>query len=174
MNELDFILLFVILVGIAIGMRRGLIRVLLSIVGIYFTVLVAGYVYDPMADTLTDGLGLGITMMTNFSYLVILVATTVAVEVASRSFFEGTRIVSIGALDNLLGGIVGILYGALWASLLLVPAQFGVATTGGVWTDAIRGSTLVPILNDIFRTVVLDVVRILFIDGIPPLYWPSL
>jgi uncharacterized membrane protein required for colicin V production len=174
MNELDFILIFVILVGIAIGMRRGLIRVLISLVGIYFTVVVAGYVYDPMARTLSDGLGLGIIMMTNFSYLVLLAATTVVVEVASRSFFEGTRIVSLGALDNLLGGIAGILYGALWASLLLVPVQFGVATTGGVWTEAVQESALVPILNDVFRTVVLDVVGFLFVDGIPPLYRPSL
>jgi uncharacterized membrane protein required for colicin V production len=174
MNELDFILLFVIVVGIAIGMRRGIIRVLISIIGLFFSVIVAGYAYDPMARTLTDGLGLGITMMANFSYLVVLAATTVAVEVASRSFFEGTRIVSIGALDNLLGGIAGILYGALWASLLLVPVQFGIASTGGVWTNAVRESTLVPILNDTFRTVVLDVGSFLFVDGIPRLYRPSL
>ena len=174
MNELDFLLLFVILLGIAVGMRRGLIRVLISIVGIYATVLIAGYLYDPMARTLADGFSMGITMMINFSYLVVIVAMTVVVEVASRSFFEGTRIISLGSLDNLLGGLVGIFYGALWAALLLVPIRFGIASSGGVWTTAVAESTLAPILNDIFRSAVLDVLRVLFINGIPSIYWPSL
>ena len=45
MNELDYLLLIIVVVGAAIGLRRGLIRVLISTVGIYLAVIVAGYAY---------------------------------------------------------------------------------------------------------------------------------
>jgi len=170
MNELDFLLVFVVLFGVAVGLRRGLIRVMISIVGIYFTVLVAGYVYRPMGGTLAEAFGLGMTMMHNFSYLVAVVCMTVVVELASRSFFEDTRLVGLRELDNLLGGIVGIVYGALWASLLLMPVQYGIARTGGAWAQAVLGSKLLPTLNDFFRVTVLEIVSLLFVDDAPPLY----
>lgn len=170
MNELDFVLLFVILLGAFIGWRRGSIRVLISILGIYATVLVAGYAYDPMGWTMADASGLGLTMMHNLSYLIVLVAMTVVVEIVSRVVFEDTRLAAMPKLDKLLGGIIGGLYGALWASLFLVPVQYGIARTGGAWTTAVYGSELVPTLNRIFRSAVLDILRILFINGIPGLY----
>jgi uncharacterized membrane protein required for colicin V production len=174
MNELDLILLFVILVGLSVGLRRGLIRVLISIVGIYIAVAVAGYVYDPMGRVLADAFGLGSVMTFNFSYLVVLIVMTVVVEIVSRVTFEDTRLPRLGRVDNLLGGIVGIGYGALWASLLLIPFQFS-----HEWQTAIRGSALLPNLNEFFWTAVLSPLSILFefggncsycIDGIPKLY----
>jgi uncharacterized membrane protein required for colicin V production len=173
MNELDFILLFVILLGVVIGLRRGFIRILISIVGIYFTVLIAGYVCNPMARTLSGGLrdafGAEDTLTTtvSLSYLVVLIAMTVIVEIVSRSTFEETHLPRLRGLDNLLGSLVGIWYGALWASLLLIPIQYG---GGGSWAESIRESMLVPTLNDVFRTSVLDIVSVLFINFSPGLY----
>src|SRR3990170_736118 len=131
-NELDYILVFIILLGVGIGLRRGLIRIVVSTIGIYFTVLVAGYAYEPIGDTLADGLArLGIPMETvgthNFTYIVVVIAMTVVVELVSRSTFEVTRLRYLPSLDKLLGGIAGVFYGALWASLFLVPGQYSVA-----------------------------------------------
>ena len=95
---------------------------------------------------------------------------TVVVGLASRSFFEDTRLVGLRELDNLLGGIVGIVYGAMWASLLLMPVQYGIARTGGAWVQAVLESKLLPTLNDFFRVTVLEIVSLLFVDGVPPLY----
>ena len=174
-NELDYILIFIILVGVGIGLRRGLVRVLISTVGIYFTVIVAGYAYEPMGDTLSGALSrLGINVSTtaahNFSYLVVVIAMTVAVELVSRSTFEETHIRVLWRLDNLLGGIAGVFYGALWASLFLVPPQYGLAQTAGAWSTAVFQSELVPTLNRVFRDAVLDVVGIFFVGGTPELY----
>jgi uncharacterized membrane protein required for colicin V production len=174
-NELDIILIFIVLLGVAIGLRRGLIRVLIGILGIYVTIVVVGYSYRAIGDTLSGGLGeLGIRLSSvatrNIAYVVLIILMTVVVELSSRSSFKDTRIHSLVALDSLLGGLIGIFYGALWASLFLVPSQYSVALVGGVWSGALRGSTLVPILNRTFNVAVLDVVRILFINGVPPLY----
>ena len=178
MNELDFLLLIIIVAGAVIGLRRGLIRVLISIVGIYLVVLVAGYAYKPIGDILSGGLdrlsiGFGKIPAHNLVYVVIVVGMTVAVELVSRAVFEETRLRSISSLDGLLGAVVGLFYGALLASLFLVPSQYGMAQSGGGWSTAINGSALVPTLNRVFRDTVLDVVSILFVNGTPELFLNS-
>jgi uncharacterized membrane protein required for colicin V production len=175
MNQLDIILIVIILAGIVIGWRRGLIRMLVSIASIYIIVIVAGYAYKPVGDTLVGGLGrLGIYVGTvgahNFAYIVVVIALTVAFELASRNSFEATQIRSLGVLDNVLGVLVGIFYGMLWASLFLVPLQYSAATEASPWANAISGSTLAPTLNRVFQSAVLDIVSIFFINGVPALY----
>jgi uncharacterized membrane protein required for colicin V production len=174
-NELDYILLIIILTGVGIGLRRGLIRVLISTIGIYFSVVVAGYAYQPLGDILSNalddvGIRIGIIAAHNFIYIVVMIAMTVTVEVVSRTTFEETRITSLRGLDTLLGGLAGIYYGVLWAALFLVAPQYGISQTGGGWSTAVSQSALVPRLNDIFQNGVLDVVSILFIGGTPELY----
>lgn len=170
MNALDLILLFVIVVCVAISFRRGLIRVLISILGMYVTVLVAGYLYDTIGWTLSDAFGLSLTSMHNFAYLLVVVVVTVVVEILSIAVFEDTRILSLRKLDNLLGGLVGIFYGVLWAAILLVMIKYGVGRTGGTWTDFVLTSTLLPDINNIFDTTVLNIVRPLFLGDFPIIY----
>ena len=170
MNELDYIIVFIVLLGVGIGLRRGLIRVLISIVGIYATVLVAGYFYKPVGNTISGafdrvGIDIGLTGAHNFSYFVAVLAMTLIVELVSRSTFEGTRLRSFRTLDTLLGAVVGVFYGALWASLFLVPGQYS-----GAWITAVNQSALVPTLNGVFRDAVLDVVGIFFLNGTPGLF----
>ncbi len=175
MNELDYILIFIILLCVFIGWRRGLVRVLISIVGIYVTVIVVGYLYEPLGGIISRaanriGIGLGTTQAEILTYIAVVIAMTVLLELVSRNTFEETRIQSIGILDSILAIIVAIFYGALWAALFLVPSQYSVAETGDTWSTALFQSTLVPRLNQVFQNVVLDVVSIFFTDGVPALY----
>ncbi|MGD9099922.1 MAG: CvpA family protein [Anaerolineae bacterium] len=170
MNELDFILLFVILVCVAICFRRGFIRVLISIVGMYFVVLVAGYLYHPIGWTLADAFGLGLTAMHNFAFFLVALVVVIVAELISYAVFEETTIPSLRKLDNVLGALVGIFYGAFWAALMLVLIQYGIVRTGGTLTDFVLDSTLTPNLNDLFDNVVLTIVRPLFVDGLPVIY----
>jgi uncharacterized membrane protein required for colicin V production len=178
-NQLDYILIFIILLGIGTGLRRGFVRVLVSIVGIYFTVIVAGYAYKPIGDIVTNALGeigfrISAVAAHNFVYIVVVIAMTVAEELISRMTFEETRIESLRGFDNLLGGLVGVFYGVLWASLFLVPSQYGVSRGGLAWRAAILQSTLAPQLNQLFQSAVLDIVSILFIKGTPELFLNSI
>lgn len=175
MNEQDYLIVFIVFLGVGIGLRRGLVRVLISTVGIYFTVVVTGYVYKPIGDMVSAafdrlGIELGITEAHNITYVVGVIAMTVVVELVSRSTFEETRIVSLRGADTLLGAVAGVFYGALWASLFLVPGQYSVAQSSGMWSAAVYESTLVPTLNKVFKAAVLDVVSILFVKGTPRLY----
>jgi uncharacterized membrane protein required for colicin V production len=178
-NQLDYLLISIILAGVGVGLRRGLIRILISSVGIYFAVVVAGYAYAPIGEILSNGLGrlsidLGIVPAHNLVWGIFVIAMLVLAEVLSRYTFEETRIRSLRGLDYLLGGIAGVFYGALLASLFLVPSQYGVARGGGAWTTALFESKLVPTLNGLFRDTVLDVVSILFVNGIPEIYLNSI
>jgi len=178
-NQLDYLLISMILAGVAVGLRRGLIRILISIVGIYFAVVVAGYAYAPIGEILSRGLNrlsinLGVLPAHNLIWVMFVIAMMVLAEVLSRYTFEETRIHSLQVLDNLLGGIAGAFYGALLAALFLVPSQYGVARGGGTWTTALFESQLVPTLNRMFRDVVLDVVSILFVNGVPEIYLNSI
>jgi uncharacterized membrane protein required for colicin V production len=178
-NQLDYLLISIILAGVGVGLRRGLIRILISSVGIFFAVVVAGYAYAPIGKILSNGLGrlsidLGIVPAHNLVWGIFVIAMLVLAEVLSRYTFEETRIRSLRGLDYLLGGIAGVFYGALLASLFLVPSQYGVARGGGAWTTALFESKLVPTLNGLFRDTVLDVVSILFVNGIPEIYLNSI
>lgn len=177
MNELDFLLIFIVLLCVFIGWRRRLVRVCISIVGLYATVIIIGYLYGPLSDTgrrafnrLGLGMEMGVTQSEILTYLILLVALTVIVELLSRNTFVETHILSIGMLDPILGAVVGIFYGMFWASLFLVPSQFSVAQSGDTWTATLYGSTLVPVMNDFFQRAVLDVVSIFFTRGVPELY----
>ena len=172
MHEMDAFLIAFLLVGAAIGLRRGVIRVLLSIVGIYFSLIVIGHGYRPISRALSGAFTLNRTLTDNFAYTLLLIAMTVLVEVVSRSTFEETKLRAIGGLDNLLGGLVGLLYGALWASLFLAPIQFDIYATNEAspWTEAVFASELVPRLNNIFQTGVIDIVGIFFNNRIPYLF----
>lgn len=172
MSGLDVILISIVLVGVAIGLKRGVIRILLSIAGIYATLVVIGHSYRPISRALSGAFSLNRTGTDNFTYFVLLVAMTVAVEVTSRSTFEETRLRSVGALDNVMGGLVGVLYGALWASLFLIPVQYDIHRIGlrSSWYEAVSDSNLVPILNNIFQTGIMDILQIFFQDGIPAIF----
>jgi uncharacterized membrane protein required for colicin V production len=175
-NELDFILIIIILMCVFIGWRRRVVRVCISIVGLYATVIIIGYLYEPLSDIgrrAFNRLGLGIMGITQseiLTYLILLVVLTVIVELLSRNTFVETYVLSIGSLDQVLGAVVGIFYGLFWAALFLVPSQYSVARTGDTWTAMLNGSTLVPILNSFFQTAVLDVVGIFFTRGVPELF----
>jgi uncharacterized membrane protein required for colicin V production len=170
MNELDYIILSIVAVGVIIGLRRGFLRVVISIVGFLFIVTATGYAYAPIGRTISGAFNLGQTVMFNFAYVMMLVAMTVVVELVSRTVFEDTSLPALQGLDNLLGGIMGVLYGALWAALLLIPAEFAVVRLGGAWTEALQQSVLLPTLNQIFHTVILNIIRPLFVNGVPPIY----
>jgi uncharacterized membrane protein required for colicin V production len=174
-NELDLIIIFIVFIGAFIGWRRGLVRVFISIFGIFVTVIVVGYLYELVGDIVSRsanriGIGLGITQAEILVYIVSVIVMTAIVELLSRNTFEGTRIQSLGVFDNVLGALVGIIYGLLWASLLLAPAQYSVTQTGDTWRVTLFGATLVPALNSFFQHAVLDVVNIFFTGGVPKLY----
>lgn len=172
MEPIDILLGAVILVGAAIGLRRGVIRVLLSIVGIYPSLIVIGYGYQPISQALSGAFSMDRVFTDNFAYVVLLIAVTVAVELLSRTVFEETHLRAIGGLDNVLGGLIGLLYGALWASLLLVPVQYDIYATlhTSAWTEAVFASDLIPRLNDIFQTGVINIVGIFFSRPMPYLF----
>jgi hypothetical protein len=137
--------------------------------------LVAGYFYKPVGNTISGafdrvGIDVGLTGAHNFSYFVAVLAMTLIVELVSRSTFEGTRLRSFRSLDAPLGAIAGVFYGALWASLFLVPGQYSAARSGGAWLTAVNQSALVPTLNSVFRDAVLDVAGIFFLNGTPELF----
>jgi len=170
MNELDFILLVIILGGAAIGLKRGVLRILFSIAGMYVSIAVIGYAYGPIGRTIAQAFGQNLSGTYNFSYVILLIATTVAVELVSRATFEETHLRATPYLDRLLGAAVGLVYGAFWASLFLVPVQYGISQTGGSWAQAVYQSQLVPTLNNIFASAVLDIVGLFFGDGVPALF----
>jgi len=170
MNELDYVLLFIILLGVVIGLRRCLIRLLISIVGMYLAILVAGYLYDIMGWTLADAFGIGLTSMHNFSFVLVVVVMTFILELLSYKFFEGTQLPVLHKLDNLLGGMVGIFYGALWAAIVLILIQYGITRTGGTLEHYVRESTLVPNLNSMLDQAVFNILNPLFTGGLPEMY----
>jgi len=171
-EQIDILLGAVILVGAAIGLRRGVIRILISMVGMYPSLIIIGYSYRPISQALSGAFSMDRVFTDDFAYVVLLIAVTVAVELLSRAVFEVTHLRAIGKLDHALGGLVGLLYGALWASLLLLPIQYHIYATHytSPWTEAVLASDLIPRLNDVFQTGVINIVGIFFSRPMPDLF----
>lgn len=170
MNELDYVLLFIILLGVVVGWRRCLVRQLISVAGMYPTLLFAGYLYDIMGWTLADAFGIGLTSMHNFSFVLVVVILTFLLELLSYKLFEGTQLPALHKLDNLLGGLVGVFYGALWAATVLILIQYGITRTGGTLETYVRESTLTPDLNSMLDQAVFNILNPLFTGDLPKMY----
>jgi len=168
---LDTLILFGLLGGLLLGLRRGLARMLVSLLMLFLATLFSALLYNPLISTFTSNLGNPESARTGgvvvfFGLLVVFYAI---LEYTIHRNYPYLNIKSLGALNNILGAAIGVVWAVLGMSLLLLIVDFGGRLLGGPGTffaEMIRLSNLTPLFRQLFKAP-LALIRVLFPQGLP-------
>lgn len=162
MNWFDVVLGLLFVVGLAGGYFQGLIRQALSLGAVACGIILATYLYLPLAawfafmypDT-------SVAIRETAALLLSLIALITALEIAQRKAVPETRILAIGPLDQIAGALVAVVAVCLQISIGILILKYIVTLSwpigGTVRLLLIRGmrsSTLAPALYNLLVALV--------------------
>jgi len=146
MNLLDIVILVVVVIAVFLGFRIGIIKAALSLVGLIVGVILAGHYYVLLSEQLSFIPQAGVAEVVAFA--IILIGVMVIAGILAALLKWVTSITMLGWVNQLGGGVLGFVLGAIFCSALLaIWAKFlGVA-------GIISESSLAVILLDRFPAV---------------------
>jgi len=116
MNWLDIVIIVVVAFLGIVGLRQGLIRTVFGIAGLIGGIFLAGRYYDELAALLFPSSAIWANIA---AYAIIAVATMVVAGVIGWLLAKVVNFVALGWLDKLVGGILGVVIGALLCAAIL-------------------------------------------------------
>ena len=142
MTILDIIVLAVIGISILLGVVKGLVREVLSLAAWVMAFLAANLAAPEVARLLPEGMASDeIRLLAGFAVVFVLVL--IGLSVLSMMASKLVKIAGLGMADRLLGGVFGLLRGALVVTILVLLAGLTSLPRQPVW----RNATLVPMLE---------------------------
>jgi uncharacterized membrane protein required for colicin V production len=166
---LDVIILFALVGSVLLGLQRGFVRTLVSTAMMFLASVLAALLYDPVIGIFTGNVGSSARAGGPIVFFGLLVVFFAILEFAVQRNYPDLRIKALGQADNILGAIVGLVWGFLGISLLLLIFDFSASVLGGPATfvsELIRTSYLTPLFRQFFK-LPLSVIRLLFPAGLP-------
>ena len=163
MNGVDLVILIVLLVGIVGGIARGFVRCLLGLVGLALAILLAATYHGQVAASFL-GFIPGDRAPAIVAFILIFIVVVIVVGLIAAAVARALRLVSLGWLDRLAGGLLGFVMSAIVAGLLLLLAVMA----GFGENKAIIDSSLAPQVlrvTDGIVSLVPSEARELFEDG---------
>jgi len=115
-SPFDILLILIGLAAVVIGIAVRYARALLLLIGTYLVSLFAGYLYPSFAK-LFSALGHGTAWFDALSFTIFFVGGMLAIYFGSRHYFPDTTLPKLGALDFVLGGVVGLVMGLVWMAI---------------------------------------------------------
>lgn len=160
-NIMDALVVLMLLMGVLLGASQRLVRVLMSILIIGFAIIATPAVYQAVGKFISallmvprlNGDGIGF-LLTSLFFIIVL-------ELIMRRSFKGTFLLRIGVLDQISGALVGPVWAVLTASAILMPLTYVGAISGP--------STLVPLIQTIFRPIAMVTLRLIYPVGFAPI-----
>lgn len=122
MNFLDLILLTPIIFGIGRGLYKGLVNELASLVSLALAVILAYQYSDALFNILSkyiENAGQGTKLL---SYAVIFIVTSIVVLLIAKALTRLLKLVALGLMNRILGGIFG---GLKFLLILLILIHIG-------------------------------------------------
>jgi len=117
MNWLDIIILVTLAIGVIGGLIIGIVRSVVMLAGLLLGIFLAGRYYEKVGGWLdfTDSAGVantvGFVLIVAAVMIIAFIICTIVRNLMSKNF--------LGCLDRILGGAVGMFFGALlWSALL--------------------------------------------------------
>jgi membrane protein required for colicin V production len=116
MNWLDIVIIVVAIIFGIMGLWKGAIKAVFGIAGLVGGIALAGHYYQPFATMLSPGEAswAGIA-----AYAIILIAILIVASVIGWFVAKLVNFVALGWLDKLVGGILGVVIGALLCAAIL-------------------------------------------------------
>ena len=111
----------VIIVGAVIdGFRHGVIQRVAETVGLIVIFIFASRLADWLEPSLSNGLGASPRASFFGSWAIVIVGGVIVVRIASLALGTLLKLSVVGTLDHLGGAVMGLLFGGLVASILLI------------------------------------------------------
>ena len=131
MNWVDITIIVTLAVSTLMGVFWGLIRQLIAVFGLVGGIMIAGRFYAPVADFLHGSDGQGLIADANWARIIAFVGILIIFSLALGAVGSILRVLAkllfLGWLDHLLGGLLGLLMAVtLVMSVLVVATVFPV------------------------------------------------
>jgi uncharacterized membrane protein required for colicin V production len=175
-SQLQLIDLFVVLclaAGVFAGFTQGIIRTLLNCLVVLIAFVVASILRDPLFELLTFWQAFTPEFRLEIVYAVLFVAVLVGGWFAVRAIWQRSRLPIPKSLDEIGGGILGVLFAALVITFLMVVLDAfyttapDAATAGSGLLQDLYDALNASILVEFFRTALLPTFGVVLSPIVP-------
>ena len=151
MNYIDIAVLVIIGASVLLGLYWGLIRQVLSLVGMFAGVVLAGRYGSDVAAWLSSVIN-NQPLSEALGFILVLIVVSSLASLLATLIHRFAGLLFLGWLDHLAGGVLGLIQGALAASVLLVVAS---AVPLETLRASLREAQSAAILLRVFGTMLL-------------------
>jgi membrane protein required for colicin V production len=151
MNTLDTLLVVVLMISTALGLYWGLIRQLLSVVGLIAGIVLATRYGDRVAEALSSFISNDMATQV-LGFLFVLIAVSAAASLLATILRRSVGLLFLGWADHMLGGLLGLLQGALACTVILMIVALAPSER---FSNALIDSRIVPWLARVAGVVLL-------------------
>jgi membrane protein required for colicin V production len=150
MNWVDIIIVIILVIGLGKGLSNGFVRGLFGLAALVLGIMVAAANYEQVTEVLFSRLEVGAQGQAILGFLLVFVVVLILVSVVGRILSKALKLASLGWLDRLAGGILGVVMACLFTGvILLLVVMAGLQSNTGV-----ARSTVAPTVIAVMDTVV--------------------
>lgn len=142
MNVVDIAVLVVLGAFAVKGLVRGLFKELCSLLGLLAGAFLAFRFHPPLAESLTLSLRVPVGVGTVAAFLLLFLATFIFFAVLGHLLSRFVRLLFLGGLNRVAGGVFGLVQGVLLLTLVLFALSLAPLPEG--LQPVFRGSELAP------------------------------
>jgi membrane protein required for colicin V production len=151
MNWVDIVIVVILVIGLFKGLSNGFVRGLFGLAALVFGIIVAAGNYEQVAEVLFSRLNVGEQAQAVLGFLLVFVIVMILITVVGRIIAKALKLASLGWMDRLAGGLLGIVMACLFiGAVLLVVAMAGFHTN-----TAVARSVTAPGVVSVVETVVV-------------------
>jgi len=107
MNLIDLIIIAIIGFGIIRGYSKGLIIELSSFFGIFISFFIAGNVDNLLSNEISAFISVNSDLLNTISFIIIFILSYLLIIYLAKGFTKLAKVVYLGLLNSLLGGVFG-------------------------------------------------------------------
>ncbi len=107
MNLIDLIIIAIIGFGIIRGYSKGLIIELSSFFGIFISFFIAGNVDNLLSNEISAFISVNSDLLNTISFIIVFILSYLFIIYLAKGFTKLAKVVYLGLLNSLLGGVFG-------------------------------------------------------------------
>jgi membrane protein required for colicin V production len=150
MNWVDIVIVIILAIGLGKGLSNGFVRGLFGLAALVLGIVVAAGNYAQVAEVLFSRLQIGEQGQAILGFLLVFVIVMILVTVVGRIIAKALKLASLGWMDRLAGGLLGIVMACLFVGVVLL-----IVVMAGFHTNtAVARSVVSPSVISVMDTVV--------------------
>ena len=148
MNWVDIIIVIILAIGLGKGLANGFVRGIFGIAALVLGVVIAAGNYERVAEVLLSRLQVGADGQAIIAFLIVFVIVLILVSVVGRLIAKALKLASLGWMDRLAGGVLGLIMASLFTGVvLLLVVMAGLESNTGVARSVVAPTVIVVMDN---------------------------